>query len=96
MVHMAMKVKRQLKRKGGSKFSVATNLNSSSSSWKSNWRNDEGTDSKTKPEPLKKKEEVPDVNKGNFDSQPSRRRDVKCFKCLEKGILHHNFLTGAL
>ena len=36
MVHMAMKVERQLKRKGNSKFGAATNLNSSSS-WKSSW-----------------------------------------------------------
>ena len=84
-VHMAMKVERQLRCKSSSKFGAATNSNSSSSSWKSNWRNDEGTYSKTNPEPLKKKEGVPDVHKGNFDSQPSRTRDVKCFKCLGKG-----------
>ena len=82
MVHMAMKVERLLKRKGGSKFSVATNLNSSSSSWKPNWRNDEGIDSKTTSELLKKEEGVHDAHKGKFDSQPSRNREVKCFKYL--------------
>ena len=82
MVHMAMKVERQLKSKGNSKFGVATNLNSSSSSWKPNWRNDEGIDSKTRPELLKKKEQVPNIHKVEFDSQLSRNREVKCFKCL--------------
>ena len=37
MVHMAMKVERQLKRKGTSKF----NNNSISFSWKENWGNKE-------------------------------------------------------
>ena len=59
--------------------------NSLSSSWKSSWRNDKGIDSKTKTKLFKKKEEVLDVNRGNIDSQPSRTRDVKCFKCLGKG-----------
>ena len=71
-----------MKRKGISKFGAATISNSWSSSWKPNWRNDEGIDSKITPEPLKKKEGVPIVHKGKFDSQPSKNREVKCFKCL--------------
>ena len=40
MVHMAMKVERQLKQRGGSRFEVATPL-LSSSPWKASGRNDE-------------------------------------------------------
>ncbi|KAH9734747.1 Endonuclease [Citrus sinensis] len=48
MVHMAMKVERQLKKKG----STRTNLGSSSS-WKSKWSKDEKVVSKPKIEPIK-------------------------------------------
>ena len=48
MVHMAMKVERQLKKKG----STRTNLGSSSS-WKSKWSKDEKAISKPKIEPFK-------------------------------------------
>ena len=40
MIHMAMKVERQLKRRGSSRFGVATPLGSSSS-WKASGRNEE-------------------------------------------------------
>ena len=68
MVHMAIKVERQLKSKGISKFGAATYLNSLSSCWKPNWRNDEGIDSKTTPKLLKIKKGVLDDHKGKFDS----------------------------
>ena len=48
MVHMAMKVERQFKKKG----STRTNLGSSSS-WKSKWSKDEKVISKPKIEPFK-------------------------------------------
>jgi hypothetical protein len=55
MVHMAIKVERQLKRKGTRSFQNP----SSSTSWKSNWRKDEGAVLKSKTEPPKRREEVP-------------------------------------
>uniref|UniRef100_A0A2N9ESP7 Reverse transcriptase domain-containing protein n=1 Tax=Fagus sylvatica TaxID=28930 RepID=A0A2N9ESP7_FAGSY len=55
MVHMAIKVERQLKRKGTRSFQ---NLGSSTS-WKSNWRKDEGAVLKSKTKPPKRREEVP-------------------------------------
>ena len=80
MVHMAMKVERQLKRKGTTKsYSVST------PTWKSKWGSSEkhdGTASKSKNEPFKAKEDVTTRNKGKTDSQPNRNRDIKCFKCL--------------
>uniref|UniRef100_A0A2N9I0N6 Reverse transcriptase n=1 Tax=Fagus sylvatica TaxID=28930 RepID=A0A2N9I0N6_FAGSY len=80
MVHMAIKVERQLKRKGTHSFQ---NLGSSTS-WKSNWRKDEGAVLKSKTEPPKRREEVPSVNKGKTESQTCNR-DIKCFRCLGVG-----------
>ncbi|KAH9686162.1 Endonuclease [Citrus sinensis] len=81
MVHMAMKVERQQKKKG----STRTNLGSSSS-WKSKWSKDEKVVSKPKIEPIKDHKEGGNQSKGKLDSQHSRNRDIKCFKCL--GIGH--------
>ncbi|KAH9705015.1 Endonuclease [Citrus sinensis] len=80
MVHMAMKVERQLKKKG----STRTNLGSSSS-WKSKWSKDEKVVSKPKIEPIKDHKEGGNQSKGKSDSQHSRNRDIKCFKCLGTG-----------
>jgi hypothetical protein len=80
MVHMAIKVERQLKRKGTHSFQNP----GSSTSWKSNWRKDEGAVLKSKTEPPKRREEVPSVNKGKTESQ-TRNRDIKCFRCLGVG-----------
>uniref|UniRef100_A0A2N9FHU8 RNA-directed DNA polymerase n=1 Tax=Fagus sylvatica TaxID=28930 RepID=A0A2N9FHU8_FAGSY len=80
MVHMAIKVERQLKRKGTRSFQNP----GSSTSWKSNWRKDDGAVLKSKTEPPKRREEVPSVNKGKTESQ-TRNRDIKCFRCLGVG-----------
>ena len=80
MVHMAMKVERQLKKKG----STRTNLGSSSL-WKSKWSKDEKAISKPKIEPFKDHKEGGNQSKGKSDSQHSRNRDIKCFKCLGTG-----------
>jgi hypothetical protein len=80
MVHMAMKVERQLKRKG-----VARYTSVSSTPWKSKWdRNDQAV-VKGKAEPPKGKDEGTRMNKPKVDFQPSRNRDIKCFKCLGSG-----------
>ena len=85
MVHIAMKVERQLKRKGGSRFGVATPSGSLSPS-KLSRRIDDELDFQSKVEPLKKKKDVPDVGKGKLTSQTSKSSEVKCFNCL--GIGH--------
>ena len=58
-----------MKRKGAAKFST-----NSSSPWKPNWKKD-----------IKGKEEASTKIKGKIDSQPSRNREIKCFKCLGAG-----------
>jgi hypothetical protein len=80
MVHMAMKVERQLKRKNTRSFQNP----GSSTPWRSNGRKDEGAVFKTKTEPPKRRDEIPDVNKGKTESQ-ARNRDIKCFRCLGVG-----------
>uniref|UniRef100_A0A2N9FJQ1 Reverse transcriptase n=1 Tax=Fagus sylvatica TaxID=28930 RepID=A0A2N9FJQ1_FAGSY len=58
--------------------------NGSFTSWKSNWRKDDGAILKSKNELPKRREEVPSVNKGKTESQ-TRNRDIKCFRCLGVG-----------
>ena len=84
MVHIAMKVERQLKRRSGSRFGVAT-LSSSSSSWKASGRNDKESEIQIKSEPFKKKEDGADVGKGKLYLQSYRSSEVKCFKCMRRG-----------
>ncbi|KAH9669187.1 hypothetical protein KPL70_021684 [Citrus sinensis] len=69
MVHMAMKVERQLKKKG----STRTNLGSSSS-WKSKWSKDEKVVSKPKIEPIKDHKEGGNQSKGHIASQCPNKR----------------------
>ncbi|KAL4626704.1 hypothetical protein ACB092_05G116400 [Castanea dentata] len=80
MVHMAIKVERQLKRKGTRSFQ---NLGSSTS-WRSNGSKDEGAVFKSEAEPQKRRDEAPSINKGENESQTSNR-DIKCFRCLGVG-----------
>jgi len=83
MVHMAIKVEQQLKRKGSTR--VGQN-SSSSSSWKPNWSKREDQPSfKAKAEPSKEHKAGGTLNQGKSDSQPSRTSDIKCFKCLGVG-----------
>ena len=84
MVHMAVKVERQLKKK----CSTRTNLGSSSS-WKSKWSKDEKAISNLKIEPFKDYKEGGNQSKGKYDSQHSRNIDIKCFIYL--GTCHIAF-----
>ncbi|KAH9744190.1 Endonuclease [Citrus sinensis] len=69
MVHIAMKVERQLKKKG----STRTNLGSSSSR-KSKWSKDEKVVSKRKIEPIKDHKEGGNQSKGHIASQCPNKR----------------------
>jgi hypothetical protein len=76
MVHMAMKVKRQFKRKGTARYTSV-----SSTTWKSKWDRNDPTEAKRKTEPPMGKDEGTS-DKPKVESQPLRNRDIKCFKCL--------------
>ncbi|KAF7832376.1 Transposon Ty3-I Gag-Pol polyprotein [Senna tora] len=67
----------RLKHKGFSKFNSGA-----SSSLKQNWKKGERT---FQQETTKGKEETSSKSKGIYDSQTSRNRDIKCFKCLGSG-----------
>ncbi|KAL5736801.1 hypothetical protein ACOSQ2_031589 [Xanthoceras sorbifolium] len=83
MVHMAIKVEQQLKRKGSTR--VGQN-SGSSSTWKPNWSKREDQPSfKAKAEPCRDHKAGGTINQGKPDSQPTRNRDIKCFKCLGAG-----------
>ncbi|KAG2685620.1 hypothetical protein I3760_10G133800 [Carya illinoinensis] len=79
MVHMAIKVERQLKRKETSRYTSV-----SSTSWKPKWEKDDRAVTKAKTKPPKGKDKGTS-NKPKVASQPSRNRDIKCFKCLGSG-----------
>jgi hypothetical protein len=79
MMHMAMKVERQLKRKRTARYTLVSNT-----TWKSKWDRNDSAEAKRKTEPPKGKDEGTS-NKPKVESQPSRNRDIKCFKCLGSG-----------
>ncbi|XP_057986077.1 uncharacterized protein LOC131170622, partial [Hevea brasiliensis] len=86
MVHMAMKVERQLKSK--SKFGGNAGT---SSSWKSNWKKEDREKAfsnykKNEDKDKEKKVEKKFVeSKGKEVATTTRNRDVKCFRCLGSG-----------
>ncbi|XP_042446204.1 uncharacterized protein LOC122031159, partial [Zingiber officinale] len=75
LVHQAMKIEQQLKRKGVMKKSSSPNY---SSSWKDKPKK-EGSSSNSK-EAASTKKPIPTTS-----SSTSKSRDIKCFRCLGKG-----------
>jgi hypothetical protein len=71
-----MKVERQLKGKGTANYISVFNT-----IWKSKWNRNDLAEAKRKTEPPKGKAEGTS-NKPKVESQPSRNRDIKYFKCL--------------
>uniref|UniRef100_A0A2N9IYE9 Reverse transcriptase domain-containing protein n=1 Tax=Fagus sylvatica TaxID=28930 RepID=A0A2N9IYE9_FAGSY len=71
MVHMAIKVERQLKRKGTRSFQNP----GSSTSWKSNWRKDEGAVLKSKTESPKRRETMIARVDGEVESESESDAD---------------------
>jgi len=85
MVHMATKLKRQIKRRGSTHFQ--TKSASSFSTWRLNLKRDGAVQPKpyAKAEPPKAKKDTYMDGKGKSKSQPTRDRYIKWFKCLRKG-----------
>jgi hypothetical protein len=87
LVHLAIKVEGQLKRKGNTRSEAYTG---SSSGWKTNYRREGSASSKplvtskvAEPTSMKKQVSANDKLKGEV--QPKRNRDIKCFKCQGLG-----------
>lgn len=84
VVHMAMKVERQLKRGGRTSSKVEA---SGSASWRSKLGSSTKPDEKTdyKPKGDTYKTQANNKDKGKTFSEPQRNRDIKCFRCLGSG-----------
>ena len=79
MVHMAIKIERQLKRRG----STRPSQNPSTSSWKSTPWKEEEKPTTAKPKTEQNPEMTSHGNQGNSDSSTTRNRDIKCFNAKE-------------
>ena len=83
MVHMAIKIENQVKRKGNS--NTRSTPGPSSSTWKSNqWKKEEKPPN-AKPKTELKQEGNNQGNQGKPDSFTTRNRDIMCFKCQGRG-----------
>ncbi|KAF7832765.1 hypothetical protein G2W53_015098 [Senna tora] len=86
LVHMAMKVERQLKkgRRSSSKFETVGSTN-----WKTKWeyssKQEEKRGWKQKGEKVVAKGSNDNKEKGTSSPQSQRNRDIKCFRCLGSG-----------
>ena len=76
LLHKAIQVERQLKSKSTFKFA-----STSSSSWKSTWKNNKAA-SKPKEDDAKPKQ-LAVTPKGKTEINPSSKSRVRCFKCQE-------------
>ena len=83
MVHMAIKIENQVKRRGSS--NTRSTLGPSSSTWKSNqWKKEEKPPN-AKPKTELKQDGNNQGNQGKPDSFTTRNRDIMCFKCQGRG-----------
>ena len=83
MVHMAIKIENQLKRRGSSHTRSAPSP--SSSTWKSNqWRKEEKPPN-AKPKTEQKQGGTSQGIQGKLDSFTTQNRDIMCFKCQGRG-----------
>ncbi|KAL4291601.1 hypothetical protein GQ457_14G015160 [Hibiscus cannabinus] len=93
VVHLAIKVEKQLKRKGTSRNHFSTSKWSQNSKWGPNTSK---TPYKAYQTPIKpsqtkgdvgisKSQQPLDMNRGKQTVTPSRNRDIQCFKCLGRG-----------
>ncbi|GKV11601.1 hypothetical protein SLEP1_g22845 [Rubroshorea leprosula] len=83
MVHMAMKVERQLKRTGAT--TRAGQNPGSSFSWKPNWSKKEENSAFKPKTSASKSKDVGSSEKSKTNNMQGRNRDIKCFRCLGRG-----------
>ena len=83
MIHMAIKIENQVKRRGSSNKQSAPSP--SSSTWKLSQCRKEEKPPNTKPKIKQKQEVTSQGNQGKFDFSTSWIHDIKCFKCKGRG-----------
>ncbi|GMI66645.1 hypothetical protein HRI_000333800 [Hibiscus trionum] len=81
MVHMAIKVEKQLKRKG----STRTYGGASSRSGQSSYKRSPPIPPNERGAPPKGSKANAETSKGKAPNVPNRSRDIQCFKCLGRG-----------
>ncbi|XP_016740294.1 uncharacterized protein [Gossypium hirsutum] len=85
MVHMAIKVERQQRRKSSNRGNTPFKSFSNPLGTPNNFRKQTPFQIKEKGETSKPKAPVVDVGRGKQQMQPERSRDILCFKCLGRG-----------
>ena len=94
MVHMAIKIENQVKRRGSS--NTCSGPSPSSSPWKSNqWRKKEKPPN-AKPKIEQKQEVTNQGNQGKSNSFTNQNRDINCFKCEGRGQIASQCLNKRL
>ena len=83
MVHMAIKIENQVKRRGSSNTRSAHGP--SSSTWKLNQSRKKEKPPNTKPKTELKQKGTSQGNQGKPDSFTTWNRDIMCFKCQGRG-----------
>ena len=84
MVHQAIKVEQQLKRRNMARRGIGM---TSSISWKTAPKRDEWPSIKPKPESSKDTKPITMLKQGNIESSTSKNQDSKCFKCQGRGYI---------
>jgi hypothetical protein len=82
MVHQAIKVEEQFKRKGLARRGQPM---ATTSPWKTAPKRDEQLQNKQKFEPSKNAKPTTTTTSGNTEASISKTRDIKCFKCQGRG-----------
>jgi hypothetical protein len=82
MVHQAIKVEEQYKRKGLARRGQPM---ATTSSWKTAPKREEQLQNKPKFEPFKNAKPTTATTLGNTEASTSKTRDIKCFKCQGRG-----------
>ncbi|XP_012841286.1 PREDICTED: uncharacterized protein LOC105961600 [Erythranthe guttata] len=82
MVHQAIKVEQQLKRRNLARKGTGA---ITSNSWKAAPKRDEWPSTKPKFEPSKDAKPATTFKQGNTEPSTSKNRDMKCFKCHGRG-----------
>lgn len=82
MVHQAIKVEEQFKRKGLARRGQPM---ATTSPWKTAPKRDDQIQNKPKFEPFKNAKPTTTTTSGNTEASISKTRDIKCFKCQGRG-----------
>jgi hypothetical protein len=90
MVHQAIKVEEQFKRKG---LARRGQLMATTSPWKTTPKRDKQLQNKPKFEPSKNAKPTIATTSGNTEASTSKTHDIKCFKCQGRGHIASQYVN---